>query len=64
LPTIEGYKMSLIDQDTISVEISRGQTINHLFTQLDKHNIHVLSLRSKTSRLEEVFFNMMGNGGL
>ncbi len=62
LPTIDGYKMSLIDGDTISVEISRDQTINHLFHQLDKHNIHVLSLRNKTNRLEEVFLTMMGNG--
>lgn len=62
LPAIEGYKMLLIDPDTISVEISRQQTINHLFSELDKHNIHVLSLRNKTSRLEEVFMSMMGNG--
>jgi len=59
LPTIEGYKLMLIDRDTISVEISRDQTINHLFNQLDKHNIRVLSLRNKTNRLEEVFINMM-----
>ncbi len=59
LPVIEGYSMALIDHDTISVEISRDQPINHLFNQLDKHNIHVLSLRNKTNRLEEVFVNMM-----
>ena len=62
LPTIEGYKLTLIDRDTISVEISRDQTINHLFNQLDKHNIRVLSLRNKTNRLEEVFVNMMEHG--
>jgi ABC-2 type transport system ATP-binding protein len=62
LPVIDGYKMFLIDPDTISVEISRDQTINDLFSQLDKHDIHVLSLRNKTSRLEEVFMTMMGNG--
>ena len=61
VPTIDGYKMFLVDEDTISVEISREQTINHLFHQLDKHNIHVLSLRNKTNRLEEVFMSMMGN---
>lgn len=59
LPTIEGYKLVLINRDTISVEISRDQTINHLFNQLDKNNIRVLSLRNKTNRLEEVFVNMM-----
>ena len=62
LPTIDGYKLMLIDHDTISVEISRNQTINHLFNQLDKHDIHVLSLRNKTNRLEEVFMNMMEHG--
>jgi ABC-2 type transport system ATP-binding protein len=62
LPSIEGYKMSLLDKDTLSVEISREQTINDLFNQLDQHDIQVTSLRSKTSRLEEVFVRMMGNG--
>ena len=62
LPAIEGYRMMLIGNDTISVEISREQTINHLFKQLDKHNICVLSLRNKTNRLEEVFVNMMEHG--
>jgi ABC-2 type transport system ATP-binding protein len=61
LPSIEGYKMSLLDKDTLSVEINREQTINDLFGQLDQHNIRITSLRSKTSRLEEVFVRMMGN---
>lgn len=62
LPPIEGYKMSLIDRDTLSVEINREQTMNHLFNQLDQLNIRVTSLRNKTSRLEEVFVRIMGNG--
>ena len=62
LPAIQGYKMSLVDRDTLSVEINREQTINDLFIQLDQFNIRVTSLRSKTSRLEEVFVRMMGNG--
>ena len=62
LPAIQGYKMSLVGRDTLSVEINREQTINDLFIQLDQFNIRVTSLRSKTSRLEEVFVRMMGNG--
>ncbi|MGW8227327.1 MAG: ABC transporter ATP-binding protein [Gammaproteobacteria bacterium] len=62
LPSIEGYKMSLLDKDTLSVEISREHTINDLFKKLDQYAIQVTSLRSKTSRLEEVFVRMMGNG--
>jgi len=62
LPSIEGYKMSLLDKDTLSVEISREHTINDLFKKLDQYHIQVTSLRSKTSRLEEVFVRMMGNG--
>ena len=62
LPPIEGYKMKLLDKDTLSVEIHREQTMNHLFNQLDQLNIRVTSLRNKTSRLEEVFVRIMGDG--
>lgn len=61
LPSIEGYKMSLVDKDTLSVEINREQDLNNLFRQLDRFNIQVTSLRNKTNRLEEVFVRMMGN---
>ena len=61
LPSIEGYKMSLVDKDTLSVEINRDQDLNNLFRQLDQFNIQVTSLRNKTNRLEEVFVRMMGN---
>ena len=61
LPSIEGYKMSLVDKDTLSVEINREQDLNNLFRQLDQFNIQVTSLRNKTNRLEEVFVRMMGN---
>ncbi len=61
LPAIEGYKMALVDKDTLSVEINRDQGLNNLFRQLDQLNIQVTSLRNKTNRLEEVFVRMMGN---
>jgi ABC-2 type transport system ATP-binding protein len=61
LPLIEDYKMSLVDKDTLSVEINRDQDLNNLFRQLDQFNIQVTSLRNKTNRLEEVFVRMMGH---
>jgi ABC-2 type transport system ATP-binding protein len=52
LPELPGHRVQLIDDHTIEVEVSRGQSINKLF--------EVLSMRNKTNRLEELFLRLVG----
>ena len=58
LPHIENYKVTLLDGNTVEVEVKREQGLNQLFTQLSEQGIKVLSMRNKANRLEELFVNM------
>jgi ABC-2 type transport system ATP-binding protein len=60
VPRLLGYKIKIIDESSIEVEISEKQSINKLFSYLDKHKINVLSMRRKTARLEELFTKLTG----
>ena len=58
-PEIEGYSISLKDQNQIEVEIPKSESLNVLFSELSKKNISVVSMRNKTNRLEELFLGMV-----
>ena len=58
-PSIEGYPITMIDDHTLEVEVEKSQSINELFDALSSEGIHVLSMRNKTNRLEELFFNLV-----
>ena len=57
-PEIEGYSISLKDQNQIEVEIPKSESLNELFSELSKKNISIISMRNKTNRLEELFLGM------
>ena len=61
LPNLDNYNLKLIDTTTIEVEIDRERNINKLFEILTKKNIHITSMRNKTSRLEELFLKLLNN---
>jgi len=58
-PEIEGYSISLKDQNQIEVEIPKSESLNELFSELSKKNISIISMRNKTNRLEELFLGMV-----
>lgn len=53
-----------IDDLTFEVEISKKYNLNNLFSELNKRNINISSLRSKSSRLEELFIRLVEEGTL
>lgn len=59
LPDVSGYNLSMVDESTISVDISKEQSLNQLFDELSRRGLHVLSMRNKTNRLEELFVRMV-----
>ena len=61
LPSLNGYRIERIDDNTLSVDVPREQNINELFTQLSHHDIEILSMRNKTNRLEELFMGLIGD---
>ena len=62
LPTIDGYECVLADPMTLEVEVDKGQSLNEVFAALSAHEISVVSMRTKTNRLEELFVSMTSGG--
>ena len=60
-PFVDGYNITLRDSSTLTVEVNKSQTINKVFNELTRLNIHVTSMRNKSNRLEELFVRVTGN---
>jgi ABC-2 type transport system ATP-binding protein len=58
-PQLPGFKTTLLDDHTLEVEVSKGQNLNEIFTQLSAQHIHVNSMRNKVNRLEELFIRLV-----
>jgi ABC-2 type transport system ATP-binding protein len=58
-PALSGFRTSLIDDHTLEVEVSRGQSLNEIFAQLSKQGVRVTSMRNKVNRLEELFMRLV-----
>ena len=55
---IEGYPTKWLDENTLEVEVKRGQGLTDLFRQIATQGVEVQSMRNKSNRLEEFFMNM------
>ena len=58
-PAIESYPMTQVDDHSFEVSIEKSQSINGLFDKLSAQGIQVLSMRNKSNRLEELFFDLV-----
>ena len=58
-PELSHFTFKLQDPSTLTVAIDKQQTINNLFTELNKLNISVKSMRNESNRLEELFMNVI-----
>ena len=59
-----GCMVKQLDDFTFEVEISKEYSMNNLFSELDKRDISVSSLRGKSNRLEELFIHLVEEGTL
>lgn len=57
-PVVEGYNIEMQDPSTLMVEVSKTQTLNEVFEELSRLNLHVTSMRNKSNRLEELFVRL------
>ncbi len=60
-PVLNGYPTKLRNDREIEVEVAKGQSLNDVFSQLSAHSLHVVSMRTKTNRLEELFMRLVEN---
>lgn len=59
LPALGQFTHRLTDETTLEIDISRGQSVNHLFELLTREGITISSMRNKTNRLEELFIHLI-----
>ena len=58
-PVLEGFETSLVEECEMEVALDAGDDLNKLFDVLNRENIHVVSLRNKANRLEELFMGLV-----
>ena len=62
VPNLKNYKIKIIDETTIEVEILEKQNLNKILEHFKKNKIEIISMRRKTARLEELFMALVKNG--
>jgi ABC-2 type transport system ATP-binding protein len=60
-PALDGYRVALVDDHTLDVELTKDQNLNDVFARLSAQGIEVLSMRNKVNRLEELFMRLVEN---
>jgi len=58
-PALPGFRNEMTDDHTLEVEVSRGQSLNDIFSQLSAQGVRVNSMRNKVNRLEELFMRLV-----
>jgi ABC-2 type transport system ATP-binding protein len=61
LPEIPGYALRRRSDQEIEAEVANGRDLNELFAALSRASIEVVSMRTRSNRLEELFVRLVGN---
>ena len=61
-PSVEGMEIVVRDNKTLEASLPKHKSLNNLFSELENQGIHVLSMRNKTNRLEELFMRLVEKG--
>jgi ABC-2 type transport system ATP-binding protein len=61
-PSVEGMVMARLDERTLEASLPKQKSLNTLFSELERQGIHVLSMRNKANRLEELFMALVDTG--
>ena len=62
-PQVDGMEIKLRDEFTLEASLPKQKSLNALFESLGNSGIHVLSMRNKANRLEELFLRLVDKGG-
>ena len=61
-PSVEGMEIVVRDSRTLEASLPKKKSLNNLFAELENQGIHVLSMRNKANRLEELFMRLVEKG--
>jgi len=57
--SVQGFVTRRLDEHSLEVEVEKGQSINEVFSELDKMGVRVGSMRNRANRLEEMFVKLV-----
>jgi len=57
-PVLPGYSVERVHDHEIEVEVTKDQDLNEVFAGLSAAGLHVVSMRNKSNRLEELFLRL------
>lgn len=57
--SIPGYDTRILDDHCLEVDVGKEQLLNALYDELSRYKIEVLSMRTKSNRLEELFLALV-----
>ena len=61
-PRVDGIEIIMTDDRTLEASLPKQKSLNNLFAELDSQGMHVLSMRNKANRLEELFMRLVDSG--
>ena len=61
-PDLEEMEITMRDPCTLEATLPKQKSVNTLFAALDDKGIHVVSMRNKANRLEELFMRLVEKG--
>ena len=61
LPEMPVIASRLVDDETIEIDLRRGQALTEVFDVLRGHGISIERMKNKTNRLEELFIRLVQN---
>lgn len=59
VPVLPAASATLVDASTLEVELTKHQDLNEVFAALTAAGVHVMSMRNKVNRLEELFMRLV-----
>lgn len=63
VPALPAASATLVDASTLEVELTKHQDLNEVFAALTAAGVHVMSMRNKVNRLEELFMRLVSQDG-
>ena len=60
-PALPAATVTVVDPMTLEVELTREQDLNGVFAALSSAGLHVMSMRNKVNRLEEMFMRLVSD---
>jgi ABC-2 type transport system ATP-binding protein len=64
VPQIDGMEFKLRDSYTLEASVPKLKSLNALFSALESSGVHVMSMRNKANRLEELFLRLVEKGAM